>query len=69
MGSRKYKNLSLGNTKPEAEIMHFGDHISQFKANVSSLQKLQFNTEPYNFIFFDIMECIYLGMAVKLYYF
>jgi len=69
MGSREKKNLSLGNVKSKAEIMYFNDHISLFKANVYSLKELWLNTECYYFIFFDIIEYIYLCMAVKLYYF
>lgn len=69
MGCREKKNLSVGNVKSKAEIMYFNDHISQFKANVSSLKKLWLNTELYYFIFLDIIEYIYLCMAVKLYYF
>lgn len=67
-GGRR-KNLSLGNVKSKAEIMYFSDHTSQFNANVSSLKDLQFNTELYSFIFFDIIKYIYLCMAVKPYYF
>lgn len=69
MGSREKKNLSLRNVKSKAEIMYFNDHISPFKVNVSFLKKLQLNTERYYFIFFDIIEYIYLCMAVNLYYF
>lgn len=69
MGSKEKKNLSLGNKKSKAEIIYFNDHISHFKANVSSFKDLQLNTELYSFIFFDIIKYIYLCMAVKQYYF
>lgn len=69
MGSREKKTFSLGNLKSKAEILYFSDHISKFKANVSSLNMLLLNAELYYFIFFDIIEYIYLCMAVKLCYF